>query len=96
MYGAAQRGCSFVNLLELSDHLDLVVDDNVRKHGFFMPGSRLPICQPSALLEGGRSLCLLAARPESQDAVIRTHKAFLDRAGIFLSIYPDGPSQLPV
>lgn len=89
LYGAAQHGCSFVNLLQLKDCIDFVVDDNVRKQGLFMPGSHLPIRQPSALSEEGAGLCLMATRPESQDNVRRAHQGFLDQGGGFLSIYPD-------
>lgn len=96
LLGAGQRGCSFVNLLELKEYLDFVVDDNTRKHGLFMPGSRLPIRQPSALLEEQASLCLIAANPESQGNVMRAHKVFLGQGGTFLSIYPDGPYALPL
>lgn len=96
VFGAAQRACSFINLLELKQLVDLVVDDDVCKHGFFMPGSRLPIRPPSALFDNDRGLCLLAARPESQDKMIRAHQRLVERGGSFASIYPDGSAGFPL
>lgn len=96
MFGAAQRGCSFVNLLGLGESLAVVLDDDERKHGYFMPGSRAPIAPSRTLNDGTFGLCLLASRPESQDGIRRANPAFLASGGRFASIYPDGPSGLPL
>lgn len=96
LYGSGQLGCAFINLLELKKYIDIVVDDNAKKHGLFMPGSRLPICASSALLGEGISLCLMSVRPEIQEKVIRNHRVFLEQGGAFFSIFPDGPNPLPL
>ncbi len=96
MFGAAQRGCSFINLLELQSELHAVLDDDPRKQGYYMPGSRAPILPSSALQDGGYTLCLLAARPESQEQLRRAHASFSKAGGSFISIYPDATSGLPL
>jgi hypothetical protein len=96
VFGAAQRACTFVNLLDLGDCVDFFVDDSPHKQGRFMPGSALPILDSTALIERRASLCLMAARQESQEHVVRANHEFLDQGGTFSSIYLDGRYALPV
>jgi len=50
-YGAAAKGAILLNYIGIgSDVIDFVVDRNVHKHGRFMPGTRIPICDPGRLL----------------------------------------------
>ena len=50
-YGAAAKGNTLMNFAELgSDLIQYVVDKNPAKQGKFMPGSRIPIVSPEALL----------------------------------------------
>ena len=96
LYGSGQLGCAFINLLELNGLIHIVVDDNDNKHGYFMPGSHLPIRAASALVQEEVSLCLMSVRPGIQEKLIRNHRAFLEQGGTFYSIFPDGPYQLPL
>lgn len=89
LFGAGHRACTFVNLLELGEHLEFIIDDDPHKQGLCMPGSGLPILQSSALLERGIKLCLLSLSPESETKVVSRNQAFIDQGGTFLSIYPD-------
>jgi SAM-dependent methyltransferase len=51
-YGAAAKASTMINFVGIDETLvDFVVDRNVHKHGCWMPGGRLPILPPSALLE---------------------------------------------
>ena len=95
LYGSGQLGCAFINLLKLKELINIVVDDNDNKHGYFMPGSHLPIRPASALLQEDISLCLMSVRPEIQEKLIRNHQGFLEQGGTFFSIFPDGPNALP-
>jgi hypothetical protein len=88
LFGAGHLACMFVNLMGLKDDIDFVVDDDQKKHGYLLPGSRLPIYRSAALLEKEIKLCLLSLNPEKEEAVIKTNRAFLDRGGKFLSIFP--------
>ena len=86
LLGAGHLGCTFINLLELTDYVEFIVDDHPNKQGLFMPGSRLPIRGSSALLTDDVRLCLLGLSPESEDTVIQRNAQFLNRGGTFASI----------
>lgn len=94
IYGAGHLSAKFVNLLNLKALIEFVVDDNPSKHGRFMPGSKLPIVGPSALLDRGIRLCLLALNPESEARVVANHRAFIKAGGRFASIFQTGPNAL--
>jgi hypothetical protein len=50
-YGAAAKGATLVNYLDLGPgFFEFVADANPFKHGKFMPGQRIPICHPNRLL----------------------------------------------
>jgi hypothetical protein len=91
LLGAGHRAAAFVNLLGLGGLLDFVADDDPRKQGLYMPGSRLPIVAPGQLVARGPRLCLMAVRPEAEAAVARNSRAFLARGGRLASIFPDSP-----
>jgi SAM-dependent methyltransferase len=95
LYGAGCRSTCVVNYTGLAPHLDAVVDDHPAKHGKFMAGSRLPIVQPSALVEREVSLCLLGVNAENEDAVISRNADFVARGGEFVSIHPPSPRLPP-
>ena len=51
-YGAAAKGTIMLNYIGVEPGMiDFVVDRNVHKHGKYMPGVRIPICEPSRLME---------------------------------------------
>lgn len=51
-YGAAAKGTIMLNFLGLnSSNLEYVVDKNVHKHGMYMPGVGLCVCDPGRLLD---------------------------------------------
>ena len=51
-YGAAAKGTTLLNYFKIgSEMLDFVVDRSTYKQGLYMPGSRIPICDPGKLLE---------------------------------------------
>lgn len=89
LFGAGHRSAAFINLLGLKDSIGMVIDDDVNKKGLFMPGSRLPIVGSAALLEKEIALCLLNMSPESEQKVVAKNKAFVDRGGRFVSIFPE-------
>ena len=86
--GAGHLACTFINLLDLKEHIDCLVDDNPHKRGLFMPGSCLPIYDSQALLERGITLCLLSVAAEIEDRVISKNQAFAAAGGTFASIFP--------
>ena len=88
LLGAGHRAVTFLNLLGLKDKLTCVIDDDPRKASLFMPGSRLPILPSSHLLETRPALCLLAAAPDNEPAVLKRNEAYLAEGGHMVSIYP--------
>ena len=51
-YGAAAKGATLLNYAGIgADRIDFVADRNTYKQGRFMPGARIPIVAPSALVE---------------------------------------------
>lgn len=61
-YGAAAKGATLLNCTRLpSGVIEYVVDLNSNKQGFYMPGVRLPIKDPSVLIEDRPDYLLLLA-----------------------------------
>lgn len=51
-YGAAAKGAILLNYIGIgADVIDFVVDRNVHKQGKFMPGVRIPICEPARIMD---------------------------------------------
>lgn len=61
-YGAAAKGATLINYIDIgTDLVDFVVDRNVHKQGKYMPGQKIPILAPEALLEKKPDYVLLLA-----------------------------------
>ncbi len=87
LLGAGHLGCTFLNFMQLQDEVQFVVDDNPKKQGLFMPGSRLPIRSPDALMQDSVRTCLLAVQPGSENAVIARNQPWVEQGGVFASIF---------
>ncbi|HZX48801.1 MAG TPA: class I SAM-dependent methyltransferase [Nitrospirota bacterium] len=94
LLGAGHLACTFINLLELREYIEFVVDDNPKKQGLLMPGSLLPIRGSKALIEEGIKLCLLTVAPESEEKVIQRNRDFIEKGGMFASIFPASKNAL--
>ncbi|HBH00795.1 MAG TPA: SAM-dependent methyltransferase [Candidatus Rokubacteria bacterium] len=94
VFGAGHLSCAWINFLGARDHIDFVADDDPRKRGLFMPGSRLPILASAELVERGIKLCLLSLSQESEARVIAHSQGFLESGGTFASIFPGRPNSL--
>lgn len=92
MFGAGHLSCAWINFLRIEQLIDLVVDDHPKKKGLFMPGSRLPICPSSELLNRGVIVCLTSLSAESEAKVMAKNQPFLERGGRFASIFPGRPN----
>ncbi len=88
LFGAGHLACTFVSVFGVAESIEFIIDDNPHKRGLYMPGSRLPIVGSSALLEHDITLCLLSLNPIGEEKVIRNNQAFVDRGGVFASIFP--------
>lgn len=88
VFGAGHTACMYINLMKIKDYVEYVLDDNPDKKGLYMPGSLLAICGSNMLIDDNIGLCLLTLNPESETKVVQNNKLFLEKGGIFASIYP--------
>ena len=88
LFGAGHLACTFVSVFGVAESIEFIIDDNPHKRGLYMPGSHLPIVGSAALLEDDITLCLLSLNPIGEEKVIGNNQAFVDRGGVFASIFP--------
>jgi len=87
-YGAAAKGATLSNYVGLTtDLLDYVVDRNVHKQGWLMPGTHQPIEDPSVLLERQPDYLLLFAW-NFKDEIIHQQSEYAKRGGKFIIPVP--------
>lgn len=88
IFGAGHLTVAFISIMDISDLIGLVIDDNPNKKGLKMPLGNLDIVGSEVLYTGDIKICLLGLNPQNQPKVIEKHKLFLDRGGMFASIFP--------
>jgi hypothetical protein len=87
-YGAAAKGATLLNSAGI-DHrtIDFVVDRNTHKQGHWMPGARLPILDPSAILDRKPDYVLVLAW-NFLDEILRQQEEYRRRGGRFIVPIP--------
>ena len=88
IFGAGHLACTFVSLFGLEKFIDFCVDDNPNKVGLYLAGTQLPIYRSKALIEENVKVCLLTLNPINEDKIISINSEFIDKGGLFLSIFP--------
>lgn len=88
-YGAAAKGATLMNSAGI-DHrtIDFVVDRNTYKQGHWIPGARVPILDPSALLDRMPDYVLVLAW-NFLDEIIRQQVEYVERGGRFIVPLPN-------
>ncbi|MBY0420866.1 MAG: class I SAM-dependent methyltransferase [Parvularculaceae bacterium] len=87
-YGAAAKGATLINYFGIgTDLVDFVVDRNVHKQGKFMPGQRLPIRAPEALVEARPDYVLMLAW-NFADEIIAQQERYRSLGGKFIVPIP--------
>jgi len=87
-YGAAAKGATLLNSAGIDSSLvSFVVDRNTHKQGHWMPGARLPILDPSALLERQPDYLLLLAW-NFKDEIMAQQQEYRRRGGRFIVPIP--------
>ncbi len=88
-YGAAAKGATLVNFFGIgADLVDFVVDRSTYKQGRYMPGARIPILPPAALVEKKPDYCLLLAW-NFADEILAQQKDYRDGGGKFIVPIPN-------
>jgi SAM-dependent methyltransferase len=87
-YGAAAKGATLVNFFGIDrGMIDFVVDRSTHKQGRYMPGARIPILAPSALLERQPDYCVLLTW-NFADEILAQQAAYRDAGGKFIVPIP--------
>jgi C-methyltransferase-like protein/putative zinc binding protein/methyltransferase family protein len=88
-YGAVPQGNTLLNTYGIgAETLDWVADGSPEKQGLFMPGSRLEIRPPSALLEEMPGYCVLLSWRHA-DEILERHSDYRNRGGRFILPIPE-------
>lgn len=88
IFGAGHLTIAFLSIMEITDFVKYVIDDNPNKKGMRMPVGDLPIVGSEVLYNNEIKFCLLGLNPQNQPKVIEKHRAYTDSGGIFGSIFP--------
>ena len=87
-YGAAAKGATLLNFFGIGrDTIDFVVDRSTYKQGRYMPGTRIPIRPPAALVEKSPDYCLLLAW-NFADEILEQQREYRARGGKFIVPIP--------
>jgi hypothetical protein len=89
MLGAGHLSAAFINLYGLEKIVSFVIDDNPKKQGRYLPGSKVPILPASELVNRNAKLCLMSVRPEVEEVVVAKNQGFLKSGGVLASVFPD-------
>lgn len=88
-YGAAAKGATLLNFFGIGARtIDFVADRSTYKQGRFMPGARIPIVAPAALLDKQPDYCLLLTW-NFADEILAQQKDFRAQGGKFIVPIPN-------
>ena len=71
LFGTGHVACVFVNLLKLNNLIDLVVDDDFKKSGMYLPNLSLKIKKTSTLKKFDKLFIILGVNSESEKKIIK-------------------------
>jgi SAM-dependent methyltransferase len=88
-YGAAAKGSTLINYCGIgAEFVEFVVDRNTHKQGLYMPGQRIPVLAPEALVEKMPDYVLMLAW-NFADEILEQQKAYRQGGGRFIIPVPN-------
>jgi hypothetical protein len=94
LFGAGHHSVAFLSIMNISDLVHFVIDDNENKKDMWLPIENMQIKSSDSLYTENIGVCLLSLNPQNQHKVITNNKRFIDKGGIFSSIFPGSESYL--
>ena len=86
LFGTGHAACTFLNILQIHDLVDLVVDDDKNKKSLFLPNSNLEIKNSLKLKKFSKILLILGVNSESEKKIVSKFKNINSKIK-FYSIY---------
>ena len=96
IFGAGHRAVMFINLLQIADVISAVIDDDERKQGLFIPGTRVPIESSSYLGDNTVGSCIFAIGIDAEKKLAELFSSRFDHPLQYYSISPDSSLALPI
>ena len=87
-YGTSIGATILTYQLELGEAITFFVDDDPYRQNLVSPGYHIPVLAPQALLEQNPDYVLIMA-PLYAEQIIRKNRAYLDRGGHFVTVWPE-------
>lgn len=88
-YGAAAKGAIMLNYIGAGQEtIDFVVDRNIHKQGKYIPGVRIPICDPARIIEQMPDYVLLLPWNLEKE-ILSQQTEYMNRGGRFIIPVPE-------
>ena len=88
VYGASAKGSTLLNFCQLgSEFFDFAVDRSTAKQGYYMPGVKLPICDPVELIKQKPDYVLLLTWNFAQE-ILKQQEDYIKLGGEFILPVP--------
>jgi hypothetical protein len=88
-YGASHSVTTLLHHFDVAKYLDVLVDDNPRKHNLYSPGHHLPVRPSSALYEAGKPEYVVILPWRFADLIISRNTRFQQEGGKFIVPIPE-------
>jgi len=94
LFGAGHHSVAFLSIMNISDLVRFVIDDNENKKNMWLPIENMQIKGSDYLYSENIGVCLLSLNPQNHHKVITNNECYSDKGGVFASIFPGRKSYL--
>ena len=96
IFGAGHRTVMLVNLLELSNHISYIIDDDDKKQNLRLPGCNLRVQASDAIKAMKIGVCLLSVNIKIEEKIKNVVNTKAGKEIQFFSVLPDSKNALPI